>query len=59
MNDNIQRELQQRTPWPPEQIQEHLQQHRILRAMQVRQLITLANDGWPPARAFAQIRPAR
>lgn len=59
MNDNIQRELQQRTPWTSEQIQAHLQQHPTLSAMQVRQLVTLANDGWTPARAFAQLKAAR
>ncbi|GAA5438351.1 hypothetical protein M8445_16935 (plasmid) [Deinococcus aquaticus] len=59
MNDNIQRELVQRTPWTCEEIQAHLQQHPSLNPMQVRQLVTLANDGWTPARAFAQIRPAR
>ena len=59
MNDNIQRELAQRTPWPPDQIQVHLQQHPSLNPMQVRQLVTLANDGWTPARAFAQLKAAR
>ncbi|GGL18455.1 hypothetical protein [Deinococcus radiotolerans] len=59
MNDNIQRELQQRTPWSPEHIREHLQQHPGLSTMQVRQLVTLANDGWTPARAFGQLRSPR
>lgn len=59
MNDNIQRELAQRTPWPAEEIQAHLQQHPDLGAMQVRQLVTLANEGWTPARAFAQLKAAR